>query len=123
MRIKVEVRNEILGDSVFWEGPAGNVQAIRNIPARETAKLVAQDGRSRVSGMWHVSALTDAGEPMSGPPATNPAERLVTFLKANASNIRPLRWAGLLYGRFSRTVSRERSGSADSGSPSSRRQA
>lgn len=85
MRIKVEVKNEILGDSVFWEGPADRVEEIRNIPARETAKLVVQDGRNRVCGMWHVSALTDEGERLSLP---SPSEKLVEFLKANASNIR-----------------------------------
>lgn len=56
MEIIVEVKNEILGDSVFWRGPAENIEEIRNIPARETAKAVAKDGQKRVLGMWHVSA-------------------------------------------------------------------
>ena len=55
-RIRVEVKNEILGDCVFWEGLATDVGQIRNIAARETAKLVAKDGRNRVTGMWHVFA-------------------------------------------------------------------
>lgn len=54
-RIRVEVKNEILGDGLFWEGAVENIQQIPNHPARETAKLVAQDGRPRVCGMWHVS--------------------------------------------------------------------
>lgn len=57
MEIIVEVKNEILGDSVFWRGPAENIEEIRNIPARETAKAVAMDGQKRVLGMWHVSAV------------------------------------------------------------------
>lgn len=54
--IRVEVKNEVLGDSVFWEGPTNQVHLIRNIPARMTAELVAKDGMARVCGMWHVSA-------------------------------------------------------------------
>lgn len=56
VEIVVEVKNAILGDSEFWRGPPSRVHEIRNIPARETAKMVAQDGLPRVSGMWHVSA-------------------------------------------------------------------
>lgn len=55
MNILVEVKNEILGDSIFWQGPPERIAEIRNIPARETAKLVALDGEKRVCGMWHVS--------------------------------------------------------------------
>jgi len=57
MEIIVEVKNEILGDSIFWRGHSEHISEIRNIPARETAKLVAKDGKSRVCGMWHISAL------------------------------------------------------------------
>lgn len=98
MRVRVEVKNKILGDSVFWEGEAERVGEIRNIPARETAKLVAKDGQARTSGMWHVSALADAGEPLAQPAAQpaekspaekSPALKLVEFLNANASGIRP----------------------------------
>lgn len=64
-RIRVEVRNEVLGDSVFWEGPAMDIRKIRNIPARHTAALVAADGISRVCGMWHVSQC-HAGDPEKG---------------------------------------------------------
>lgn len=55
-RIRVEVKNEILGDCVFWEGSTANVGRIRNIVARNIAKLVAKDGLNRVCGMWHVFA-------------------------------------------------------------------
>lgn len=57
MRIKVEVRNAILGNSVFWEGDAQNISQIRNIPARMCAQLVAQDGKPRHTGMWYVSVV------------------------------------------------------------------
>jgi hypothetical protein len=56
-RIRVEVKNEFLGNSVFWEGAAADIRMIHNIPARQTAELVAKDGKARVCGMWHVSML------------------------------------------------------------------
>lgn len=65
MVIVVEVRNQILGDSEFWRGPADRVGEIRSIPARMIAKLTAQDGKPRIDGMWHVRRverpITDAG--------------------------------------------------------------
>lgn len=57
MIIKVEVKNEILGDSVFWEGNSDNISEIRNIPARMLAEKVAHDGITRKSGMWVVSEI------------------------------------------------------------------
>lgn len=54
--IVVEVKNEILGDSTFWRGPVTEIDRIRNIPARETARLVAKDGKARANGMWRVRA-------------------------------------------------------------------
>jgi len=47
MKIKVEVKNDILGNSVFWEGDSDDISQIRNIPAQVTAKKVAQDGETR----------------------------------------------------------------------------
>ena len=55
MQIKVEVKNEILGDRVFWEGDANNIDEIQNIPAKITAKKVVIDGKERSCGMWFVS--------------------------------------------------------------------
>lgn len=52
--IVVEVRNEFLGDGVFWKGPASKYKEIKNLVARNLAKWVAQDGKSRSDGMWHV---------------------------------------------------------------------
>ena len=57
MHIKVEYRNEILGNGVLWEGPADAIEAIPNFPARYLATLVARDGEPRRDGMWHVSAV------------------------------------------------------------------
>ena len=57
MKIRVEVKNDILGNYVFWEGEASSVQEVRNIPARTIATMVAQDGIPRVFGMWHASAV------------------------------------------------------------------
>jgi hypothetical protein len=59
-RIRVEYKSEVLGDGVFWEGPATAVAEIHNIPARETAQMVAEDGKARAYGMWHVSMLPAA---------------------------------------------------------------
>ena len=55
MNIKVEVKNDILGDCVFWQGSEEKVKEIRNIPARRLAVLVAEDGVARKTGMWYVS--------------------------------------------------------------------
>lgn len=60
MEIVVEVKNEILGDSVFWRGEAEKIAEIRNVVARETAEAVAKDGKKRVCGMWHVSAVPNS---------------------------------------------------------------
>jgi hypothetical protein len=57
MKIKVEVKSDILGDSVFWEGDGKDIADIRNIPARMLAELVITDGNTRKSGMWIVSAI------------------------------------------------------------------
>jgi hypothetical protein len=55
--IRVETASDVLGNGVFWEGPASRVNEIRNIPARKLAHLVATDGKPRASGMWRVSAM------------------------------------------------------------------
>ena len=54
MRIRVEVKNEILGDSLF-EGDESKIEEIRNLPAKMTARKVVKDGKTRISGMWVVS--------------------------------------------------------------------
>ena len=57
MKIRVEVKNKILGDSIFWEGPSTKINEIRNIPARMLAEQVVKDGVARKIGMWYVFAL------------------------------------------------------------------
>lgn len=57
MKLRVEVKNEILGNSIFWEGDSTNIEQIRNIPAKQTAKQVAKDGKNRICGMWYVSII------------------------------------------------------------------
>jgi len=59
MKIKVEVKNELLGDSLFWEGEDNEVDDIPNLPARQMAKQVALDGKTRKFGMWVVSEIKD----------------------------------------------------------------
>jgi hypothetical protein len=61
VNLKVEVKNEILGDSVFWEGPADKIKAIRNLVAQDLARQVATDGVTRKCGMWVVSEVKCGG--------------------------------------------------------------
>jgi len=57
MKIRVEVKNDILGNRIFWEGDSSKIQEIRNIPAKLTAEKVIKDGVDRTCGMWVVSVL------------------------------------------------------------------
>ena len=61
MKIKVKYESDILGNDIFWEGDSSQINEIRNIPARQTAKLVILDGvgTTRKCGMWLVSAEED----------------------------------------------------------------
>ena len=59
MTIKVEVKNTILGDSIFWVGDSRKVDEIRNSIARTLAKQVAGDGITRMNGMWLVSVIPE----------------------------------------------------------------
>jgi len=60
MRIRVEVKNNILGDSVFWEGDEKDCLEIGNYPARRLARLVAVDGKTHTLGMWVASKVKDS---------------------------------------------------------------
>ena len=60
--IRVETKSDVLCDGVFWEGPADRVGEIRNIPSRQTAQLVAADGKPRACGMWRVSVVHEAAD-------------------------------------------------------------
>lgn len=61
MKIKVEVKNEILGNSVFWEGDAGDIDQLktRNIVAHRLAQIVAKDPDVTLitDGMWIASEI------------------------------------------------------------------
>ena len=63
MKIKVEVKNKLLGDSVFWEGDEKDINKIGNLPAREMAKALVTPGLlygvTQKSGMWRVSEVKD----------------------------------------------------------------
>lgn len=59
MKIKVEVINDILGNSIFWQGDSENINDIGNIPAMLTAEKVVADGVDRKCGMWHVSVMKE----------------------------------------------------------------
>lgn len=53
MRVKIEVKNEFLGDSVFWEGAKHEINNIKNIHARQVAEHVFNTGEKKIVGMWH----------------------------------------------------------------------
>ena len=61
MEIIVEYKSTVLGPGVFWRGPAERVGEIHNIPARETARLVAKAGKfgtvqtRRAMKLWRTS--------------------------------------------------------------------
>lgn len=57
MKIRVEVKNEILGNTLFWEGDETQIEEINNLPAKMTARKVVKDGKTRVFGMWVVSEM------------------------------------------------------------------
>lgn len=60
MKIKVEVKNDILGDSVFWEGNHDEIAQIRNKPARQAAERVASGlCEMETVGMWVVSKVDE----------------------------------------------------------------
>ena len=59
MRIKVEVKNDLIGDSIFWEGDSENIFEIKNSLARQLAQQVIIDGKTRRLGMWVVSEIKD----------------------------------------------------------------
>lgn len=52
-RCRLEVKNEILGDSVFWEGTKDETPNIRNKPGRMVAEAVFRTGEPKSWGMWH----------------------------------------------------------------------
>lgn len=54
MLIRVEVKNLLLQDRIFWEDDSSNVSTIMNIVARLLAERVAIDGIPRSNGMWFV---------------------------------------------------------------------
>ncbi len=62
MKLCVEVKNDILGNSVFWEGDSSNISNIMNIVARKLAEYVVKDGITRSNGMWLVYEVNDKGE-------------------------------------------------------------
>lgn len=61
MNIKVQIKNEILGDSVFWEGEAKDIGELesKNKVAHCLAKEVKRRGGYARSGMWLVSEVID----------------------------------------------------------------
>ena len=60
MKCRIEVKNDILGNSVFWEGSEKEVTEIRSIPAKMVAEAVFRTGEPKHFGMWY-------GFPVSSP--------------------------------------------------------
>jgi hypothetical protein len=67
MTIRVEVRSQVLGDCIFWEGHANQIDDIRSIPARSLAHRVCADGRTRSDGIWRVSVVESVQMPTEAP--------------------------------------------------------
>lgn len=59
MKIKVEVKNGILGDIVFWEGDSEDIGQIENVVAKSLAQKVAAFGGVQSNGMWVVSEVKE----------------------------------------------------------------
>lgn len=54
MKIKVEMRDNILSNRIFWDGDETEIEQIKNSVAKKLAKKVIQDGKSRQFGIWFV---------------------------------------------------------------------
>lgn len=61
--IVVRTDSPVLGQGIFWQGPDGDIEGIRNIVARDLAEDVAMDHVTRRQGMWVVSWVEDAPAP------------------------------------------------------------
>jgi len=53
MRCRLEVKSDVLGDSVFWEGEQSEIGLIRNIVGRWVADAVFRTGKPQCYGMWY----------------------------------------------------------------------
>jgi hypothetical protein len=53
MRCRLEVRSDVLGNSVFWEGTRDETNEIRSIAGRCVADAVFRTGEQQTWGMWH----------------------------------------------------------------------
>lgn len=53
LRCRLEVKSEILGNSIFWEGSIDETAGIRTLPGRRVAEAVFRSGRPQSWGMWY----------------------------------------------------------------------
>ena len=65
MNIRIECKNEIVGDGVFWEGQEEHISEIRNIAARQAAKAAVRLSEPVQIGMWLASVVPH--EPSNAP--------------------------------------------------------
>jgi len=59
MKIQIEVKNEVLGDSIFWAGDSKDIEDIPNLPARIAAKSLLRTGQTYKFGMWVASEIKE----------------------------------------------------------------
>ncbi len=59
MKIRVEIKNKILGDAILWEGDHTKIEEITHMVARSLAYEVIVDGTTKKMGMWVVSVVDD----------------------------------------------------------------
>lgn len=57
MTIKIEIRNKLIGDSVYWQGTPEDIAGIEDIVAKTLVKQTIMDCKSRNFGMWFVSVV------------------------------------------------------------------
>ena len=59
MKIRVKIKNDLLGDKIYWEGDSKDISGIGNILAMTIAIKVINDRKTRKKGIWTVSVLND----------------------------------------------------------------
>lgn len=58
-KVRLEVKNELLGDSIIWEGYENETSFIRSLPGRVVAEAVFNSGKPKSWGMWYAYLLED----------------------------------------------------------------
>jgi len=60
MKIRVSIKSEVLGNSIFWEGPPEKAIEIRNLAALAAAWEAYHKGKAGKYGMWRAEIIKDS---------------------------------------------------------------